>query len=427
MAATASSPMPGRTIDADAAVRLIRPGMTVFVQGSIGQPLSLMRALADAGGALRGVHFVSPLTPGVNGFPIGSEAEGCRFTSFFDYRELRRSFRAGGIAFVPSHYSDIAARIAQAGVDVALIQLSPPDAAGLCGTGLCADFVPDILDRCWLVIAEINAAMPAIANGPKVPLDRLDHVVAADYPLPAFEPPAPDPTAERIARNAAALVRDGDCIQFGVGRIPQQVVGALGDRNDLGLHGGLVTPVVRPLIESGAINGRRKTIDRAMHVTGAAIGDQCFYDWIAGHAAWAFRPVSHTHDIAVLGSLDGLVAINSAIEVDLFGQANAETAGGRQVSGSGGLVDFVRGARRSHGGRALICLPSTSPDGQRSSIVPRLSGPTTLCRTDMHYVVTEHGVADLSHGSVEARARALIDIAAPQFRDALEAEGRAMR
>jgi 4-hydroxybutyrate CoA-transferase len=409
------------TIDPGGAIRLIRPGMTVLVQGSIGQPLSLMRALADAGDVLRDIHFLSPLTPGVNDFPIGRKASGSRLTSFFDYRGLRRSFRAGPIVFVPSHYSDIAACLGTSRIDVALIQLSPPDEAGLCTTGLCADFVPDILAQCDMVIAELNAGMPAIADGPRISLDRLDHVVAANYPLPQFPPPAADPLTERIARNAAALVRDGDTVQYGVGRLPQRVIAALGDRNDLGLHSGLITPAIRPLIAKGVMTGRRKSIDVGKHVTGAAIGDQPFYDWLAGHPAIAFRPVSHTHDAGVLGSIDNLVAVNAAIEVDLFGQANAEMAGGQQISGSGGLVDFVRGARRARNGRAIVCLPAASADGKRSNIVPRLDSPATVCRADMHHVVTEHGIADLAGKPIDQRAEALIAIAAPHHRDELKA------
>ena len=175
---------------------------------------------------------------------------------------------------------------------------------------------------------------------------------------------------------------------------------------------------------SGALTGRLKSRDRGRHITGAVSGDREFYDWCAACSDIELRSVSYTHDIEVLGSIDNLVAINSALEVDLFGQANAEMAGRRQISATGGLVDFLRGARRSHGGRAIICLPSTRAGGGKSNIVPRLGSVVTIARTDIDFVVTEHGIAELAHLSIEKRAEALIAIAAPQFREMLEGEWR---
>ena len=194
---------------------------------------------------------------------------------------------------------------------------------------------------------------------------------------------------------------------------------ALDEKNDLGLHNGLTSQTARPLIERGVMNGSRKPVDQGRHVTGALCGDAQFYKWASNHPGFAFRPVSYTHAISTLAALDNLVAINAALEVDLFGQANAEMAGRRQVSGSGGLVDFVRGARAARNGRAIICLPSTSPDGKRSNIVASLRSVVTVARTDIDIVVTEHGSAALRDLPVEGRAEALIEIAAPHFRDEL--------
>ncbi len=204
-----------------------------------------------------------------------------------------------------------------------------------------------------------------------------------------------------------------------MGKVPQAVVAALGEKRDLGLHTGLASPVVRPLIENGVMNGRHKSRDKGRHVTGALCGDADFYRWFAGRDDLAMRPVSYTHAHAVLSEIDNLVAINSALEIDLFGQANAEMARTRQVSGSGGLVDFVRGARASRGGRSLICLPAASGGGKRSNIVSRLGGVTTIARTDIDIIVTDFGAAHLRHLPAEARAEALIAIAAPEFRDKL--------
>ncbi|WP_417320980.1 acetyl-CoA hydrolase/transferase family protein [Emcibacter sp.] len=407
---------------------LIKPGMTVFVQGSIGQPLRLMKALQEASASLGGIHYISPLTPGINKFPISPGTQESRLTTFFDYPDLRQSYQAGPIEFVPAHYSRIIPFLEQkVTIDIGLIQVSAPDAQGYCSTGISEDFVSEILPQCHTVIAEINHSMPPVVDGPRIPLGAFHYVVETDYPLPQIPSPDSNAVLDRIAANVLPLVHDGDTVQYGIGRVPQCIVSGLSEHNDLGLHSGLITPAVRSLIDKGVMTGVRKTIDTGRHVTGVAAGDQDFYDWISSRPDFSFRSVRHTHNPDTLARLDKLVAINSALEIDLFGQANAEMIGGRQISGSGGLVDFVRGARLSRNGRAVICLQSTSRNGQRSNIVLNLSGPVTICRTDMQYVVTEHGVADLAHKSIDERAHSLIAIAAPKFREQLSEDWKAGR
>ncbi|WP_417616615.1 acetyl-CoA hydrolase/transferase family protein [Parasphingorhabdus sp.] len=409
-----------KTITADQLAALLKPGMRVFVQGSVGQPFALLRAIAEAEPRVEGIHFVSPLTPGLNGFDIGGDGRGNRLTTFFDYPALSESWTLGNIDFVPSHYSAIVDWLKATGpVDMALIQLAPPDASGLCSTGLAADFMPDLLPHCDCVVAQINPAMPDLPGAPKIALDALDFTIFIEEDLPVQPVPKGDAISDAIAGHVASIVNDGDTIQFGVGRVPQLAVAGLHGKADLGLHSGLITPVVRPLIESGVLSGKRKNVDTGLHVTGAVSGDADFYDWIAARTDFAIRPVSHTHAHATLSSIDNLVAINSAIAVDLFGQANAEMAGSRQISGSGGLVDFVRGATSAAGGRSIICLPATSRDGSRSNIVSRLNSVVTICRTDIDIVITEYGVARLRLLSLDARAKALIAIAAPAFRPSL--------
>ncbi len=402
--------------------------MTVFVQGSIGQPPTLMKALEEASASLGGLHFISPLAPGINRFSILPGIAPSRLTTFFDYSGLRQTYQAGPIEFVPAHYSGIIPFLEQqVTIDIGLIQVSAPDAQGYCSTGISEDFVSEILPYCRSVIAEINHSMPPVADGPKIPLGTFDYVVETDYPLPQIPSPDSNAVLDRIAANVLPLVHDGDTVQYGIGRVPQCVVSGLSEYNDLGLHSGLITPAVRPLIDKGVMTGVRKTIDTGKHVTGVAAGDRDFYDWISSRPDFSFRSVRHTHNPDTLARLDNLVAINSALEIDLSGQANAEMVDGGQISGSGGLVDFVRGARLSRNGRAIICLQSTSRNGQRSNIVPSLSGAVTVCRTDMQYVVTEYGLADLAHKSIDERANALIAIAAPGFREQLGKEWKAVR
>lgn len=412
-----------REISADQLAALLKPGMRVFVQGSVGQPIALLRAIAEAEPRVKGIHFVSPLTPGLNSIDVGGDGRGHRLTTFFNYPALSESWTLGNIDFVPSHYSAIADWIKATGpVDMALIQLAPPDAAGLCSTGLAADFMPDLLPHCDCVVAQINPAMPDLPGAPKIALDALDYSVLVEEDLSVQPVPKGDAISDAIAGHVASIVNDGDTIQFGVGRLPQLAVAGLHGKADLGLHSGLVTPVVRPLIESGVLSGKRKQVDEGLHVTGAVSGDTDFYDWIAARTDFAIRPVSYTHAQTTLSSIDNLVAINSAIAVDLFGQVNAEMAGSRQISGSGGLVDFVRGANSAPGGRSIICLPATSRDGTRSNIVSRLNSVVTVCRTDIDIVITEYGIARLRRLPFDARAHALVAIAAPRFRQSLAEE-----
>jgi 4-hydroxybutyrate CoA-transferase len=405
----------------DGVAALLKPGMTVFVQGSIGQPTAILEALGRSSRALEGVHFVSPLTPGLNGFPFDPGNERNRLTTFFDYKGLRQTWQGGRIDFVPLHYSEIVPWLRGVGrIDLAIIMVAEPHDDGGSSVGLAADFVPDILPRCDAVLAQCNPSMPRMAGAPVLPAAKLDYVVHADRPLPVVGEVANDATSAAIAQNVATLVRDGDTIQYGVGRLPQLAAAELVGKQDLGLHTGLASPVMRQLVESGALTGRLKSRDRGRHITGAICGDRAFYDWCAASGDIALRPVSYTHDIEVLGSIDNLVAINSALEVDLFGQTNAEMAGRTQISATGGLVDFLRGARRSRDGRAIICLPSARAGGTKSNIVPRIESIVTVARTDIDFVVTEHGMAELAYLSTEKRAEALIAIAAPQFRDMLE-------
>jgi 4-hydroxybutyrate CoA-transferase len=282
-------------------------------------------------------------------------------------------------------------------------------------------FVPAVLPRAKVVVAEVNHAMPRPAASCAIPYARLDYVIPTERPLLAL-PAAPTEETRQIARHVASLIEDGDTIQIGIGKLPAAILDALGDRRDLGLHGGLVADQVADLHEAGVITGARKSQDRGRMVCTAAIGTERVYHWAAGCPELEFAPVSYTHDVRVLARLDNFVAINSVLSVDLSGQANAEMLDGRQVSGTGGLMDFVRGARLSAGGRSILALPATAAGGTVSRIVPHLgAGEVVSCpRADADLVVTEHGIARLRGASLEERARALIGIAAPGFREPLE-------
>jgi 4-hydroxybutyrate CoA-transferase len=400
---------------------LLRPGMTVYVQGSTGQPTALFEALQAAPEASRDVHYVGCLLPGVNDIDPSDLHETVRLTTFFQYGTMGDPARAHRVRFMPQHYSGIWAYLSGLEpIDVALIQVAPPvgDAASL---GCCVDFQPAILDRAKTVVAEINRQMPVPPRAPTIPLSRLDYVAEVDHPLPQVVGGAPGPTLARIAAHVADIVKDGDTVQCGIGKLPAAILAALAGRRDIGVQGGMVADAMVDLAVAGTLTGARKSIDAGLHVCGAALGTEKVYDWVREREDVLFMPVGYTHDVRVISQLDNFVSVNSVLEVDLTGQANAETVNGRQISGTGGLVDFVRGARMSKGGRSVIALPATAAGGEVSRIVARLSGDAVVScpRADIDYVVTEYGAAHLSPLAIAERGPALIEIAAPAFRDEL--------
>jgi 4-hydroxybutyrate CoA-transferase len=407
-------------IEAERLADLLRPGMTVFVQGASGEPAPLLHALAAAPEASRGVHYVGCRIPGVNRIDPASFHSDARLTSFFVFGDIARSEGAGKERFLPLHYTGIWTYLAGLQIDLALIQVAPPDGHGRCSLGVSVHFVPAVLGQAKAIVAEVNAAMPRPAQSFEIDLDRLDYVVETERPLMALTSGDRDLVIDRIGQNVASLIEDGDIVQIGIGKVPAAVLASLREHRDLGLHGGLVSDEVAELHAAGVLTGARKSHEPATMVCTAALGSERVYEWAGRCRDLRFAPVSHTHDIRVIAQIDNFVAINSVLAVDLCGQANAEMLGGRQVSGTGGLLDFVRGARLSRGGRSILALPSTA-GGRASRIVPRLGeGDIVSCpRADADIVVTEHGIAHLRERSVDERADALITIADPVFRDGL--------
>lgn len=401
---------------------LLRPGMRVFLPGSSGEPGGLLDALAAHPEAAAGVTFVQFPIPGMNTTDFTSFHPSARMETFFMTPQLQDGFAAGRVAFVPMQLRRVFDYLQRGpAFDFVWLQVAPPDENGRYGLAPNVDFASAALANAKAVVAEINAGFRAPLTSLALPAQRIDYVLHTNHPLRQQAATRIDAVAQAIGTHVATLVRDGDCVQTGIGQIPAAVLAALSERNDLGLHSGLIDPSVQALIERGVITGQAKTLDRGLHVTGAALGDTALYDWLATQAAVAFRPASHTHEISAMRQIDNFVSINSAVEVDLYGQVNAEMIGTRQVSGTGGAVDFMRGAAASNGGRSIVALLATAREGAVSRIVPALSTGTaaTAARTDVDYVITEFGVAHLWGASQATRAAALIDIAAPAHRDAL--------
>lgn len=408
---------------------LLRPGMTVYVQGSTGEPTGLIEALALAPGRSDGVTYLGCFLPGVNRRDPARLHPHARHTGFFVHGELAETLAEGRMRFLPLHYSAIYDYLAGQKVDVAMIQVSPPDARGECSLGVCVDFQPAVLPRAGLVVAEVNRAMPAPPGSLTIPYDSIDYALESEHaPLTLSAGEVPPPVAA-LAANVARLIDDGDVIQIGIGRLPTAVLNALKEKRGLGLQGGLLSDEVMMLMEAGALDNKSKTEEPGKAVCGAALGSERLYDWLRERDDVLFRPASYTHDVRVMARIDNYVTINSVLEVDLFGQCNAEIVNGRQVSGTGGMMDFVRGARLARNGRSILAVQATAAGGEVSRIVARLPADAvvTCPRADVDLVVTEHGIAALRDKSLDERAEALIAVAAPRFRDGLAQAWREMR
>ena len=392
----------------------LAPGQRIFVAGASNEPAGLLEALRTA--ALpEGLHFVQFPLAGFNHTDFTAWHPSYRMTTPFMAPHLRDA-DPQRLHFLPMGMRAFHDYVGRA-IDVALIQVAR-DREGRLRLGPNVDFAAAALASAQFVVAECNAAFVAPAGCPPVDEARLDVVHNTERPL--FEMPAPglDETATAIGRQVAALIRDGDCIQTGIGAIPAAILESLKEKNDLGLHGGLIDDGGMALIRRGIVTGANKPIDRGRHVTGMALGSSALIDWLAETPEAVFKGADHTHEASVIRQLPGFVSINSAVEVDLMGQVNAEVVGGRQISGTGGSVDFMRAAKFSPGGRSIIAMTASARRGTASRIVHRVDVVTAL-RTDVDIVVTEHGAAHLKDLPLAARAEALIAIAAPEFRDEL--------
>ena len=392
----------------------LKPGQRIFVSGGSGEPTGLLAALAAAQLPER-LHFFQFPLPGYNQTDFTAWHPTYQMTTPFMAPHLRQADQ-GRLHFLPMGMRAVHEHLRR-GIDVALIQVAR-DRDGRLRLGPNVDFLAAVLANAEVVLAECNEAFQAPAGCPLIDAKRLGSTLTTHRPLFEFPAPRVDAEAEAIGQLTASLIDDGDCVQTGIGAIPAAILSALQDKNDLGLHGGLIDDGGMALIRAGVVTGTNKPIDRGLHVTGMALGSQTLVDWLAETPEVVFRSADHTHEVGVISQLPQFVSINSAVAVDLMGQVNGEAVGGRQISGTGGSVDFMRGARASPGGRSIIAMNATARGGTVSRIVPRVEVVTAL-RTDVDIVVTEYGVARLRNLPLEARAEALIAIAAPQFRDEL--------
>lgn len=390
----------------------------VYVAGCAGEPLEAARAFARDPARAAGLTFLGIWVPGVNTTDYAGLHEAAASELIFLAPEFRASFEERRAVLRPLSYMQAWDWLERGPIDAAIVQTTAPDARGEVSLGVSADFSPAVLARQDVfTIAEINPQAPRPPSAPSYPLDLFDLSYRAAIPPLRYEPPPPAPVFAAIARNVARLIGDGDTLQTGLGNVQPALFPALRDRRRLRVHSGMAMEPVAKAIDAGIISDE----DGAATI-GVALGPAGFHARAAGDRRFRFQPVAQTHALPTLAAIDNFVAVNSVVEVDLFGQANAEFINGRQISGGGGLGDFLLGAAASKGGRPILALASTARDGTISRITPRLTAPcATLARTDVAIVVTEHGVADLRGATVDERARALIAIAHPDHRRALAA------
>ena len=407
----------------DEALRCVDSGMRVYIQPGCAEPETLVEALVRRGPQVHNVEIVHMLTMGCAPY-VAPEMEGhFRHNAVFIGANVRDAINDGRADYTPIYLSEIEDLFLSGAMplDVALIEVSPPDSRGFCSFGVGVDTTLTAAQCARWVVAQVNDQMPRTYGDSFIHVSDLDAVVNSSRPLCAFKKPEITDLHVAIARNVAGLIEDGAVLQTGIGGIPDAVLPFLNDRKDLAVHSELVSDGVIPLIESGVITGARKNFKPRKIILGFALGSKNLFDFVDNNPIFEFHPTAYTNDPALIARNDKMVAINSALQIDLTGQVCSDSVGTHFYSGIGGQVDFLRGASRSKGGKPIIAISSTAKSGKISRIVPMLSpgaGVVTY-RGLIRYVVTEYGVAYLHGKTIRERAQALIEIAHPSFREEL--------
>ena len=398
----------------------LRPGDRIVWGQACGEPTTLVEALiaqAESIGRLSAFAATS-----FSGLLTAEAAQKFSLSSMGAMGALRAVAAAGRLGIVPCHVSQIGPMIEQGliGCDVAFVQVGRAGADGNHSFGLISDFIDAAVRKARVVIAEINDQVPFTHGDVVLPASRIDCAVHVSRP-PVQVPAAPIGDNDMaIAKVVAAYIEDGAVIQVGIGAVPDAILRLLRDRRNLGVHSGMIGDGLVDLAEAGVITNALKPIDVGVSITGALIGTRRLYDFVDNNPQIGMRSAAYTHNAAVLSQLTRLVTINSALEVDLTGQVNAEQSGGKYMGGTGGQVDYVRAGSRAPGGRSIIALPATAKDGAISRITTALSGPVTTARSDVDVIATEFGAAELKGQSLAERSRRLVAIAHPKFQEQLD-------
>lgn len=409
------------------AVKRIQSGHRVVTGHACGEPVALVEAMSARAAELENVEIVHMVAMGQAKYAQPGMEKSFRHNALFVGASTRKAVEEKRADYTPCYFSEIPRlfRSRLLPVDVALIQVTPPDTQGYCSYGVSVDYTKEAADCADLVIAQVNSLMPR-TGGAKIHISEIDCIVEEARPLIELKPPAIGEVEKHIGEHVAGLIPDGATLQLGIGAIPDAVLLFLTDKKDLGIHSEMFSDGVVHLAEAGVITNARKTLHGGKFMATFLMGTRKLYDFVHENTAVELHPVDYINDPYIIGQHANMISINSALQVDLMGQVNAEMIGTRQFSGIGGQVDFVRGASRSPGGRSIIALPSTASGGKISRICSELDrgAAVSTSRNDVHYVVTEYGVAELRGKSLRQRALALISISHPAFRESLTAEAK---
>jgi itaconate CoA-transferase len=415
------------------AVADIADGVTIVHGMATGEPPALLGAIADRvrQGGLRDLKIFSLLNMehAARTILVPDLADRIHLFSWFMTKSSRDLEQARLDTFVPNEFHRIPRYCREfMDIDTVVTTVSPMDKAGFFSFGTINDYISTAARHCRRLIVEVNPQAPRVFGESLLHVSEVDAIVENDVPLMEMVPAAPKPEAEAIGRAVAEMIPDGATLQLGIGGIPNAVCHYLEGHKDLGIHTELMCPGMVHLIKKGAITGHRKNIHRWKHIFTNAIGDREMYEFLNDNPSMESYPVDYTNDPAVIAQNDNLISINSTIEVDLLGQCNSEFLSGHEFSGTGGQLDYVRGAFNSKGGKSFIAFYATAHNGEISRVVPHFAPGTvvTTPRMDTHYLATEYGIVNLMGKSTQERALDIISLAHPKFRDDLLAEAKKM-
>jgi 4-hydroxybutyrate CoA-transferase len=422
-----------KTVTAEEAVRAIPSGGRIFLTGNASVPQKVLGALVARANELKEVEIVQVLTIGTADYVAPELAGHLRVNTTFISDNVRKAVNEGRADFTPCFLSEIPGlfRHGHLPLDAALVHVTPPDEHGFCSFGVEVGVTKTAAQFAKVVIAEVNPNMPRTLGDAFIHISKIDHIVPVDYKLPDTPMGDPSELASRIAAHIAAMIPDGATLQMGIGGIPDAVLRQLTGHKHLGVHSELFSDGVVELVERGVIDGERKSLHPGKIIAGFLLGTRRLYEFVHDNPVVEMHPTEYINDPFIIAQNDRMVAINSAIEVDLTGQVCSDSIGPRFYSGVGGQIDFIYGASRSKGGLPIITLPATATvKGEVvSRIVPMLRQGAGVVTTRSHvrFVVTEYGVADLYARTIRQRAQMLINVAAPEFREQLERQGRELK
>lgn len=418
-----------RLVSADEAVKVIKSKDKLIIQPGCAAPFELINAMVRRKDELNDVEIYHILVVGDIPYAKPGMEKHFKHKAFFIGANARSAINEGRAEFIPIFLSEVTMLFKRGVIqaDVALVQVSPPDEHGFCSYGIDVGNIKTPAEKAKCVIAQVNKNMPRALGNSFIHVNKIDFIVEVDEPLKELPQVDPDATPEmldvydKIGRHVAEMIEDGSTLQMGIGAIPDAVLKYLHNKNDLGVHTEMFSDGLIKLVEEGVVNGEKKTLHLGKIIAGFVLGTKRSYDFIDNNPVFEFHPQEYVNDPFLISKNDKMVAINSAIEIDLTGQVCADSIGTKFFSGIGGQVDFVRGAAHSEGGKPIIALPSATKDLKFSKIVPTLKpgAGVVTSRGDVHYVVTEYGTAYLFGKSIQERVRALINISHPLFRDEL--------